>query len=287
MKNNIFPCLWFDGQGNEAAVFYTDTFKGKITVNTPSVVNFELFGQKFMILNAGPQFQINASISFTVICHTEDELQQYWERLVQNGKVLMELKSYEWSKKYGWVKDQYGVTWQLYLGESQNKQRIFPNLMFIRENNGKALEAMRFYTEIFPDSSMGRILKYGDGMGNESHEIPENVQHAHFSIDGYTLFCLDSSHPHEFNFNEAISVVVMTDDQVETDNLWNNLTSNGGRPSRCGWLKDPYGVSWQIVPKRLIELMNDPDPIRGHKVVQSMFTMEKIVISELEKAYNS
>lgn len=287
MKNNIFPCLWFDGQGNEAAAFYTETFKGKITVDTPSVVNFEVFGQRFMILNAGPQFQKNASISFTVICETEEEVANYWEHLVQNGKVLMDLKAYDWSKKYGWVKDQYGVTWQLYLGEVQDDQKIFPNLMFVGENNGKAAGAVTFYTNIFPNSSVGQILKYGEGVGNETHEIPENVQHAHFSIDGYTMFCLDSSHPHQFNFNEAISLVVMTDDQLETDHLWNNLISDGGRPSRCGWLKDRYGVSWQIVPKRLIELMNDPDPVKGHKVVQSMFTMEKIIIDELEQAYNS
>ena len=285
MKNNIFPCLWFDATGNEAARFYTDVFGGKITADTPVVINFELFGQKFMILNAGPQFEKNASVSFMVLCETENEVEKYWKPLSDGGIVLMELGEYPWSKKYGWVRDKYGVTWQVYLGEKQGAQKIIPTLMYIHQNNGKAMEAMELYTKIFPDSKIGSVLKYGEGVGNESHEIPENIQHAHFEIDGYSFFCMDNSYDHKFDFNEAISIVVMTDNQDETDHLWDSLIGDGGRASMCGWLKDKFGMSWQIVPKKLIELMNDSDPFKSQKVMQAMMTMQKIVISDMEKAY--
>ena len=287
MNNKIFPCLWFDGNGNEAAKFYTETFAGKITVDTPVVINFELFGQKMMILNAGPQFEKNASVSFMLLCETEEEVEKYWKPLSEGGIVLMDLGEYPWSKKYGWVRDRFGVTWQVYLGEKQGEQKIIPTLMFIHKNNGKALEAMKFYTGIFPNSKLGKILKYGDGVGNETHEIPENVQHAHFEIDNYSFFCMDNSYNHKFDFNEGISVVVMTENQEETDHLWNSLTADGGRASMCGWLKDKFGFSWQIVPKKLIELMNDGDREKGQKVVEAMMKMQKIVIADLEQAYHS
>ena len=287
MNNNIFPCLWYDGDAKESADFYCQVFGGTITTDTPVVLNIELFGQKLMLLNGGPQFKKNASVSFMVLCETEEEVEKYWSPLSENGLVLMELGEYPWSKKYGWVRDRFGVTWQVYLGEKQGEQKIIPTLMFIHKNNGKAMEAMELYTEVFPNSKIGNVLKYGDGVGNESHEIPENVQHAHFEIDDYSFFCMDNSYDHEFDFNEGISIVVMTDNQEQTDHLWNSLTKDGGRESMCGWLKDKFGMSWQIVPKKLIQLMNDPHQEKAQKVVQAMMKMQKIVISDLEEAYNS
>lgn len=288
MNNNIFPCLWYDGDAKESAEFYCKIFGGKITADTQMVINIDLFGQKLMLLNGGPHFQKNASVSFMIICKTESEVQKYWDQLMENGMALMPLDSYPWSKKYGWVRDRFGVTWQIYLDETGNdNQKIVPTLMFIHQNNGKAMEAMKLYTEVFPNSKIGSVLKYGEGVGDESHEIPENVQHAHFEIDGYSLFCMDNSYDHQFDFNEGISMVVMTENQEETDHFWNSLTSNGGKESMCGWLKDKYGFSWQIVPKRLIELMNDSDHTKAQKVVQKMMKMQKIVIKDLEEAYFS
>lgn len=286
MKNNIFPCLWFNETGNEAAKFYTETFGGKITVDTPSVTNFELFGQRIMILDAGPQFVKNASVSFTVLCETTAEVEKYWKPLSENGKILMDLGEYPWSKKYGWVEDKYGVSWQIYLREQSITQKIVPTLMFIHQNNGKAVYAMEYYTQIFPDSAVVAVSKYAED-GDNNSDNTGNVQHGHFNIDGYSLFCMDNSYEHQFDFNEAISLVVMTDDQKETDHLWNSLTAEGGKASQCGWLKDQFGVSWQIVPKKLIELMNDADPFKGRKVMEAMMTMQKIEIADLEAAHNS
>lgn len=288
MNKDIFPCLWYDGDAKESAEFYCKVFGGEIAVDTPMVMNIDLFGQRLMLLNGGPHFKKNPSISFMVICDTEDEVQKYWDQLVVGGMALMELGSYSWSTKYGWVQDKYGVTWQLFLGEKAQEQKIVPTLMFIHENNGKAKEAMALYTQIFPNSNIGNVLKYGDG--GEGHPITEpadNVQHAQFVIDGYSLFCMDNSYDHQFDFNEGISLVVMTDDQQQTDAYWNALTVNGGRESMCGWLKDKYGLSWQIVPKKLIQLMNDHNQEKAYKVVQAMMKMQRIIIQDLEDAYNS
>ncbi|MCT3805039.1 VOC family protein [Elizabethkingia anophelis] len=284
MNNDIFPCLWCNGDAKESAEFYCQVFGGKITVDTPVVINIELFGQKLMLLNAGPQFEKNPSISFLINCASEEDVQHYWDQLSEGGMVLMELDSYPWSKKYGWIKDKYGTTWQLYFGEMQ-EQRLVPTLMFMHRNNGKAMEAMEFYTSTFPESKIEGVLKCKDG--GENGEDPENVQHAQFVINNYMLSCMDSSLDHKFDFNEGISLVIMTNDQKETDHLWNTLISGGGRESMCGWLKDRYGVSWQIVPKKLIELMNDTDPAKSQKVVQAMLKMQKIIIADLEEAYNS
>lgn len=288
MNNDIFPCLWYDGEAKESAEFYCNVFDGKITADTPVVMNIEIFGQKLMLLNGGPHFTKNASVSFMIICDTEDEVQKYWDQLMDGGMALMPLDAYSWSKKYGWVRDKYGVTWQIFLGEKAGEQKMVPTLMFIHENNGKAMEAMELYTKTFPNSKIGNILKYGDGSeGHPDPEPTENIQHAHFEINGYSFFCMDNSYDHKFDFNEGISMVVMTDDQEQTDKYWNTLTSNGGRESMCGWLKDKYGFSWQIVPKRLIELMSDPDQAKAQKVVQAMMKMQKIIIADLENAYNS
>jgi predicted 3-demethylubiquinone-9 3-methyltransferase (glyoxalase superfamily) len=285
MNNDIFPCLWYDHNAKESAEFYCKIFNGRTTADTPVVMNIDLFGQKLMLLNGGPHFEKNPSVSFMVICETEDEVQRYWDQLIEGGNALMALDSYPWSEKFGWVSDQYGTNWQLFLGDKTNDQKIVPTLMFMHKNNGKAMEAMEFYTQTFPNSKIGNILKYKDG--GEPNENPENVQHANFVIDGYDIYCMDSSHDHKFDFNEGVSMVVMTNDQEETDRLWNTLISGGGRESMCGWLKDKYEMNWQIVPKRLIELMNDSDQEKAQKVVQKMMKMQKIIIKDLEEAYNS
>ncbi|MBK1897078.1 VOC family protein [Chryseobacterium paridis] len=285
MNNDIFPCLWCDGNAKESAAFYCKVFNGEITADTPVVMNIDLFGQKLMLLDGGPQFEKNPSISFMVICETEDEVQKYWDQLIEGGSALMALDSYPWSKKFGWVSDRYGVNWQLFFGEKDGEQKIVPTLMFMHGNNGKAMEAMKFYTQTFPNSKIRNVLQYKDG--GEPNETPENVQHASFSIDGYNLYCMDSSYDHKFDFNEGVSIVIMTDDQAQTDQLWNTLISDGGRESMCGWLKDKYGVSWQIVPKRLIQLINDSDQGKAQKVMQAMMQMQKIIIEDLETAYKS
>ncbi|RTZ46364.1 hypothetical protein EJ377_18815 [Chryseobacterium arthrosphaerae] len=116
MNNDIFPCLWYDGDAKQSAEFYCNVFGGEITADTPVVMNIDLFGQRLMLLNGGRSLKERVSF-FMVICETEDEVQKYWDRLLDGGIALMELGSYSGAKIW-LVRDRYGVTWQLFLGEN-------------------------------------------------------------------------------------------------------------------------------------------------------------------------
>lgn len=280
MKNLIYPCLTLRGKVAEAADFYIQTFgNGRIAQTSPYVIQIELSGQKFMLLNDGPTSTPNATISFMVISETPAETEGYWNKLIEGGKILMPLDSYTWSPKYGWVQDKFGVNWQLYQGENKDGlQKFSPTLMFTGDKAGKATEAVHFYANLFPGSSVTGILNYAEGEGDKT----DYVKHAQFLINGYVMMAMDSSADHGVGFNDAISMVVECEDQAEIDKYWNALSTNGGKEVACGWLTDKYGISWQIIPKSLGKLMTDPE--RGQRAMHALMQMKKLVIADLENA---
>lgn len=283
MNKDIFPCIWFNQNGSEAAKFYTAVFRNsKITMDTSMVVNLEIEGQKLMFLSVGPQFRPNLTVSLMLMCDSKDEVEEYYQKLSENGKIMMEIDAYPWSEKYAWVEDQFGISWQLYYSKEKFNQKFSLVLMFTGKNNGKCREAIEYYTSIFPNSNIEGVMNYPDGQGEPS----ENIAHSQFQIDQYTMMAMDSSHQHNFNFSEGTSIVVMTNDQEETDFYWNRLTEEG-EESMCGWLKDRYGFSWQITPKRLIELTNTDNPEKNKKAFDAMLKMKKIIIKDIEDAINS
>jgi predicted 3-demethylubiquinone-9 3-methyltransferase (glyoxalase superfamily) len=152
---------------------------------------------------------------------------------------------------------------------------IHPFLWF----DTQAEEAATLYTSLFPNSKVLAVAKYPDGAG----EMSGKVMTVDFEIAGQRVTALNAG-PH-FKFNEAISLYVETADQAETDKYWNALIADGGEESQCGWLKDRYGLSWQIVPEALPRLMGDKDRAKGSRVMQAMMQMKKIVVADLEKAY--
>jgi predicted 3-demethylubiquinone-9 3-methyltransferase (glyoxalase superfamily) len=240
------------------------------------VVSIDLYGQKFMLLNGGPMYSPNPSISFMVLCETEKEVDKAWERLAEGGFSMMPLGSYPWSDRYGWVQDRYGISWQLYLGKMKDVgQKFSPTLMFTHEQFGKADEAIKFYTSLFPNSSVEGILRYSANDDDEEGK----VKHAQYKLDGFVLMAMDSSFDHPFRFNEGISIAVDCDTQEEIDHYWFKLIADGGEESMCGWLKDKYGVSWQIVPAILPKLMADPE--KGKKVVDAFLKMRKFDLTAL------
>lgn len=280
MNNSIYPCLTLKGKVAEAADFYISTFgEGKIAQTSPFVILIELSGQKIMLLNDGPASSPNASISFMVISETAEETEQYWNKLTAGGKVFMPLDSYPWSTKYGWVEDKYGVSWQLYTGsKTDTPQKFCPTLMFTGTKAGKAAEAVHFYTGLFPKSHIEGIMEYVEGDG----DTPGLVKHAQFVINGFIAMAMDSSAEHGFSFNDAVSLVVNCDTQDEIDRYWEQLTADGGQEVACGWLTDKYGVSWQIVPKVLGQLITDPE--HGQQAINAMMKMKKLIIADLENA---
>ena len=155
-------------------------------------------------------------------------------------------------------------------------QKITPFLWF----DGNAEEAMNFYTSIFKNSKIGRITRYGDaGPGPKG-----TVMSATFQLDGQEFMALNGGP--QFKFTEAISFFVNCETQEEVDELWEKL-SDGGQKSRCGWLKDKYGLSWQIIPSALGKMLGDKDPEKSQRVMKAMLQMDKIDIRRLQEAHET
>ncbi|AOM79588.1 VOC family protein [Pedobacter steynii] len=280
MKNSIYPCLTIRGKIATASDFYLETFgAGKVSQTSPFVIQIELSGQKFMLLNEGPMASPNPAVSFMVVSEQAEETEKYWNKLIDQGKILMPIDRYDWSPKYGWVEDKFGVSWQLYTGsKADTPQKFSPALMFAGADAGKATAAINFYTRLFPQSGIQGILKYT----KEEGQNPDFVKHAQFKINDFTMMAMENSFDHGFGFNDAISFVVECETQEEIDKYWSQLTANGGAEVACGWLKDPYGISWQIIPKDLGKLVTDPE--RSGRVMNALMKMKKLIIANLENA---
>jgi predicted 3-demethylubiquinone-9 3-methyltransferase (glyoxalase superfamily) len=287
----ITPFLWFDNNAEEAVDFYTSIFKnskiGQISrygdagpgpKGSVMVVAFQLDGQEFHALNGGPHYAFTPAVSFFVNCETRDEVDRLWGELSRNGTVLMELDGYPFSERYGWVADRFGLSWQVNLG--RRSQKITPFLMFAGEQNGKAEKAMEFYSSIFNDSRVDSIQRHGADAGDQAG----TVLHAVFTLEGQEFMAIDGGFNHAFTFTPATSFFVKCSTQDEIDNLWEKL-SDGGSDQQCGWLKDQFGVSWQIVPPVLVEMMQDNDPEKSKRVTEAMFTMKKLDIAALKHAF--
>ena len=279
MTNQIYPCLWFDGKAKAAADFYCSVFKNsKITANNPMVTTFEIEGHKFMGLNGGPLFKMNPSISFFVLGDSAVEVEAIWNMLSKDGSVMMPLNKYPWNEKYGWCQDKFGVNWQLMMNQNvTSSEKIIPSLMFTQSNAGNAEKAINFYTSVFKNSSVISISRYLKG----EHDVEGTIKHAQFTLGNQLFAAMDSSGAHDFTFNEGISLVVGCETQEEIDYYWDKLTE-GGVESKCGWLKDKFGVSWQIVPTILGKLMSDPE--KSQNVMQAFMQMKKFDIEKLMNA---
>lgn len=279
MKKPIYPCLWFDGNAKAAAEFYTSIFNNsKISTDTSLVVRFEVEGTLIMGLNGGPMFKINPSISFFVTCETVEEIETTWNKLVEGGTVMMALDQYPWSAKYGFLADKFGVCWQLMLGEiPSNGQKIMPSFLFVGDQYGKAQAAIKQYISVFPNSKIEQLNI------DETEGSPQSgsLQFGDFILENQLFAAMDGFGEHQFQFNEGVSLVVECDTQEEIDHYWTKLT-DGGSESQCGWLKDRFGVSWQIVPTILSQLMSDPE--KAPRVVQAFMKMKKFDIETLLNA---
>ncbi len=159
---------------------------------------------------------------------------------------------------------------------SISKQKITPFLWFDQE----AEEAINLYTSIFPNSEIRQLTRWPEG-----GPFPAGtVQTGTFVLDGVQFHAFDAGP--QFKFNEAISLFVTCKGQKEVDYFWDKLTANGGEESMCGWLKDKFGVSWQIVPEFVAEKLANGDPVRLGNMSQALYQMKKLIIADLEKAYN-
>lgn len=292
IQRKLHTHIWFDTQAVEAAKFYTTVFKdaeiefiNKIT-GTPSgdcdIVGLRIADAMFQFISAGPIFSPNPSISFTIACDSEEEAQQLWNQLSEGGKALMDFGDYPFATKYGWCEDKYGVSWQVSYMEGQPaQQKITPGFLFVGENAGKAHEAMKFYTSIFPASGIDFESTYGEGAEPNK---PEYLNFGSFHLVHQGFTAMDSALNHEFTFTEGISIMVYCKDQEEIDKYWEALSAVP-EAEQCGWLKDKYGVSWQIVPIQMDQMMQSTDDAAKQRVTEAFLQMKKFNIADLQRAF--
>jgi predicted 3-demethylubiquinone-9 3-methyltransferase (glyoxalase superfamily) len=289
----ITPHLWFNKEAKEATEFYASLFKNSriknisTLHNTPSgdsdIVSFELAGQPFMAISTGPYFKFTPAVSFLVACETKEEVDTLWKALSEGGKVMMELGAYPFSEWYGWTADKYGLSWQIILVRDNSKitQKITPTLLFVGDVCGKTEEAINFYASVFKGAKIGDIMRYSAG---EEPDKEGTIKYAAFTLEGQEFAAMDSAHEHKFAFNEAVSFIVRCDNQEEIDYFWEKLSSVP-TAEQCGWLKDKYGLSWQIVPADMEEMMTKGSEQQIARVTEAFLKMKKFDIAKLREAY--
>jgi predicted 3-demethylubiquinone-9 3-methyltransferase (glyoxalase superfamily) len=291
----ITPCLWFDSNALAAAKFYTKIFsKSKVgsilkydeasskasgqKKGSVLTVNFKINGQEFVGLNGGPIFKPNPSISFMVPCKTAKDVDALYKKLSKDGEVMMALDKYPFNERYTFFKDKFGVSWQLIV--SKNKQ-IAPSLLFVNKDCGNAKPAVEHYRKIFKKSKINQIVLYGENQGGK----PGTVMFCSFMLEGQEFTAMDGPGTHQFTFNEGTSFMITCKNQAEIDYYWNKLTADGGQESVCGWLKDKYGVSWQVAPIQLLKMHQSKDKKKAARAMKAMMQMKKIDLATIEKAF--
>ncbi|SOC44139.1 VOC family protein [Ureibacillus acetophenoni] len=297
--NKIVPHLWFDKKAKEAAEFYTSLFPNSKITNeitlheTPSgnanIVSFELWGQEFMSISAGPYFKFNPSLSFTVnvnpveVPNAKEFIHNVWNKLSDGGEVLMPLQKYPYNELYGWIQDKYGLSWQLSLANKISEKRppIVQSLLFVGDNCGRAEEAMEYYISVFKDSEKGYFARYPEGMEPDKEGT---MMYSDFRLEDQWFIAMDSGHEHTFSFNEAVSYIVNCDTQEEIDYYWDKLSAVP-EAEQCGWVKDQFGISWQVVPSNMNEIMSKCTPEQLDRVNKAVLKMKKLDIAEIQKAF--
>ncbi len=296
----IIPHLWLNEEVVKAAEFYVSAFGNgseitqKILLkNTPSgdcdFVMFDLAGYSFMgISGAGPHFKLNPSISFMVNFDPSKDkdahkhLDALWEKLADGGKVRMPIDAYPFSERYGWIEDKFGINWQLILTKPEGEPRpfIMPSLMFTGDITGKADEAIDFWVSVFKDSKRGLTAPYPPGA---SPEPAAKIMFADFMLESQWFAAMDSGHMHKFGFSEAISLLVRCKDQKEI-NYYSDKLSADPASEQCGWLKDKYGLSWQVSPIAMDEMLQG-DQKKVDRVMAAFLRMKRVDLATLKKAY--
>lgn len=301
----IVPHLWFDTEAKEAAEFYVAAFSEFNSTNiinttvlhdTPGgdamTVSFQLGGYEFMAISAGPIFKPNPAISFMVNFDpsrdpkSSEHLEKIYHTLAEGGIPMMPLDEYSFSKKYAWIQDKYGVSWQLILTDPDGDPRpfIMPSLLFVTDSGKVSEEARAFYVSVFKDAKEGIIAKYPAGM---EPNVEGAVMFSDFTLEGQWFTAMDGpSSMHNFAFTEGVSLIVRCDTQEEIDYYWNKLSAVP-ESEQCGWLKDKYGVSWQIVPTLMDKMMREGSEQQINAVTQAFLQMKKFDIAKLEAVYKS
>ena len=264
MDQVITPAIWCDGTADEAAQFYTDIFRdASVTEQAPGLAaTVSIHGFKLSLINGGNQYAPNPSISCILnfdplLFGGEEQARTYLDELykrLSTGGVLMELGEYPFSPRYAWVRDRFGMTWQLMLTDPDGDPRpfIIPSFMFGGTNHAHAEKATDAWITLFDNSRRGALYRYEEGGPLDAG----TVMFTDFTLRGTWMAATDSGAFHDFTFTPGVSMIVSCRTQEEIDRYWAGLSAVP-KAERCGWCVDRWGVSWQIVPHNIAELMAD------------------------------
>ncbi len=271
----IYTCMWFNAEAKEATTFYSTIFHNfALHSQNDFVSSFEMGGNKFMAMNGGPMYKMTPAMSYFVYCGGNSEIERIYSLLIKGGMVIMPLDKYDWSSKYAWVQDKFGVNWQLDIDPVNSSQKIVPCLLFVNQKNTLVNEAVNFYTAIIKNSSTIMQAPY-----HSSANMPQgSILFAQYKLNGVIFNTMSSTMHHDYDFTPANSIVIECKTQEEIDYYWEKL-GEGGSHSRCGWLTDRYGVSWQVIPDFLSRLTSDP--AKAPAVIKAFSQMTKFEIEPL------
>ncbi|NLA35540.1 MAG: VOC family protein [Actinobacteria bacterium] len=284
MEQRIVPNIWHGGTGAEAAEFYTRVVPDSHIVSTsfypteglldfqqplagqPLTFDLSLGGYRVVLINAGDDFRptpaISLMVNFDPLFFGDDEraaraaLDEMWAALSDDGEVLMPLGPYPFSPHYGWVADRYGMTWQLITTDPARDPRpfIMPSLLFSGAAQNRAGEAIARWTEVFDDAAIGVRVPFEEPSGPAT---AGSIMFADFTLDGQWFVAMDADSETSFDFSPGVSLSVRCADQAEIDRYWAAL-SRVPELEQCGWCADEFGVSWQVEPENIDELMERP-----------------------------
>ena len=264
MDQHITPAIRCNGTADEAARFYADAFReGSVVEQVPGLAaTVSIHGFRLSLINGGDQDAPNPSISCILnfdplLFGGEEQARAYLDELYERlstGGVLMELGAYPFSPRYAWVRDRFGMTWQLMLTDPAGEPRpfILPSFMFGGTNHANAEEATEAWIALFDDTRRGALRRYEEGGPMEAG----TVMFTDFTLHGTWMAAMDSGTFHDFTFTPGVSMIVSCRDQEEIDRYWAGLSAVP-EAERCGWCVDRWGVSWQVVPHNIAELMAD------------------------------
>lgn len=264
MDQVITPAIWCNGTADKAAQFYADVFRdASVTEQVPGLAaTVSIHGFKLSLINGGNQYAPNPSISCILnfdplLFGGEEQARTYLDELYEplsTGGVLMELGEYPFSPRYAWVRDRFGMTWQLMLTDPDGDPRpfIIPSFMFGGTNHAHAEEATDAWIALFDNARRGALYRYEEGGPLDAGA----VMFTDFTLRGTWMAATDSGTFHDFTFTPGVSMIVSCRDQEEIDRYWAGLSAVP-EAERCGWCVDRWGVSWQVVPHNIAELMAD------------------------------
>ncbi|HEL1740826.1 TPA: VOC family protein [Streptococcus suis] len=288
----IIPHLWYDTEAKEAVAFYVELFGGKIDwtytiTDTPSgdsdLIQFQLGDMTLAAISAGPYFKLNESMSLMVNVASKDEVTRLYQALSEGGRILMPLGEYPFSPYYVWLEDRFGLSWQLSFAPDLDKPYQFDIcLLFSQEQVGLAQPMLDYYKDKLPQASVGQLSYYGEG---EAAVEAAKLNYAELLVAGQKMIVMDHGYGGEASFNEAFSLMVYVDSQDEL-NFYYDLLSAVPEAEMCGWVKDQFGISWQIVPRILMEAYDTASPEKVKAVNAAVMTMKRLDIAAIQALLN-